>query len=147
MNKKPTILILCTGNSCRSHIAEGYLKSSIGDIANVQSAGAKPSGYVHPVAIEVMKEEGIDISGHHSKHLDEFILEQVDTVITVCQNAEGECPTFPGEVHHFCWCFDDPADATGSDDDVRIEFRRIRDEIKKRFQTYAVQLRSDLRVA
>jgi len=85
---KPTILILCTGNSCRSHLAEGILRAAAGDTLNVQSAGSKPAGYVHPLAIQVMKEIGIDISDHRSKHLDEFLKQPVETVVTVCGNAD-----------------------------------------------------------
>ena len=85
---KPIILILCTGNSCRSHMAEGFLRAAAGDLVNVQSAGSKPTGYVHPLAIKVMAEAGIDISGHRSKHLKEFLDQPVHTVITVCGNAD-----------------------------------------------------------
>src|SRR5689334_10437437 len=99
---KPTVLILCTGNSCRSHLAEGILRQAAGDVLNVQSAGSKPAGYVHPLAIQVMRELGLDISGHRSKPLTEFLPQQVETVITVCGNADQACPTFPGQVnrHH-----------------------------------------------
>lgn len=140
MKDKPTILILCTGNSCRSHMAEGYLHHKIGNLVNVQSAGAKPSNYVHPVAIEVMEEIGIDLSSHRSKHLDEFAQQDIDTVITVCGNAETCCPKFPGEKKHYCWTFADPADATGTVEEIRNEFRRIRDEIRKTFDKYAAEL-------
>lgn len=92
---KPTILILCTGNSCRSHIGEGFLRAALGDLANIQSAGSKPAGYVHPLAIKVMAEAGIDISAHRSKPLAEFLEQTVDTVITVCGNADAACPIFP----------------------------------------------------
>ena len=85
---KPTILILCTGNSCRSHIGEGFLRAALGDRANVQSAGSKPAGFVHPLAIKVMAEVGIDISGHRSKPLTEFLEQPVHTVITVCGNSD-----------------------------------------------------------
>lgn len=137
---KPTILVLCTGNSCRSHMAEGYLKHKVGELYDVQSAGASPSGYVHPVAEEVMKEIGIDLSLHRSKHLDEFKGGSVDTVITVCENAETCCPTFKGERNHYCWTFEDPADATGSEEEIRAEFRRIRDQICEKFDAYAEKL-------
>ncbi len=91
---KPTVLILCTGNSCRSHLAEGILRAAVGDSLNVQSAGSKPAGYVHPLAIQVMKEIGIDISVHHSKHMDEFLKQSVETVITVCGNVTRHVPCF-----------------------------------------------------
>jgi arsenate reductase len=85
---KPTVLILCTGNSCRSHIAEGILRQAAGDILDVQSAGSKPAGYVHPKAIAVMAEIGIDISGHHSKHMDEFLGQKVDTVTLLSKTGK-----------------------------------------------------------
>ncbi len=134
---KPTILILCTGNSCRSHMAEGILRRAAGDILDVQSAGSRPAGYVHPQAIAVMREIGIDISGHHSKHMDEFLNQKVDTVITVCGNADQACPMFPGQVHRHHWGFDDPAHATGTEEAVLAEFRRVRDQIRLVFEAYA----------
>lgn len=137
---KPTVLILCTGNSCRSHMAEGILRQAAGNILNVQSAGSKPAGYVHPKAIEVLKEIGIDISGHHSKHMDEFLGQKVDTVITVCGNADQACPMFPGQVHRYHWGFDDPAHATGTDEEILGEFRRVRDQIKLVFEAYGAGL-------
>lgn len=140
--KKPKILVLCTGNSCRSHMAEGFLKKEVGDLYDVQSAGSKPSGYVHPMAQKVMSEIGVDLSNHESKHLDEFTDQEVETVITVCDNAETCCPTFKGEKDHFCWTFEDPADAEGSDEEVAQEFRKIRDQICDKFEDYVVKLKS-----
>src|SRR5271170_1763142 len=96
---KPKVLILCTGNSCRSHLAEGFLRAAAGDLLDVQSAGSKPAGYVHPLAIKVMQEAGMDISGHHSKHLSEFLEKKIETVITVCGHADQACPIFPGQVN------------------------------------------------
>lgn len=133
----PLVLILCTGNSCRSHLAEGLLRAAAGDVIRVGSAGSKPAGYVHPLAIEVMKEIGIDISGHHSKHLNEFLEGQVETVITVCGNADQVCPMFPGQVNRHHWGFDDPAHATGTEEEQRAVFRRVRDEIRRVFEAYA----------
>jgi len=133
---KPTVLILCTGNSCRSHLAEGILRAAAGEILNVQSAGSKPAGYVHPLAIQVMKEIGIDISGHHSKHMDEFLKQPVETVITVCGSADQACPMFPGQVNRYHWGFDDPAHASGTDAEKLAVFRRVRDEIKRVFDAY-----------
>ena len=127
---KPTILILCTGNSCRSHLAEGILQKALGDVYDVRSAGSKPAGYVHPLAIRVMKEIGIDISNHQSKHLNEFLQQPIETVITVCGNADQACPIFPGQVNRYHWGFDDPAHATGTEEDKLAVFRRVRDEIK-----------------
>jgi len=138
---KPTILILCTGNSCRSHMAEGILRAAAGDLVDAQSAGSKPAGYVHPKAIEVMKEIGIDISAHTSKHMNDFLDKQVDTVITVCGNADQACPMFPGQVHRYHWGFDDPAHAAGTEEEILGQFRRVRDEIKLVFEAYAAGLR------
>jgi arsenate reductase (thioredoxin) len=137
MSKKPTVLILCTGNSCRSHIAEGILREAAGDLLDVQSAGSRPAGYVHSKAIAVMREIGIDISGHRSKHLDEFLDQEIETVITVCGNADQACPTFPGQINRYHWGFDDPAKAQGGDDEQFAVFRRVRDEIRRIFESYA----------
>jgi arsenate reductase len=137
----PAVLILCTGNSCRSHLAEGILHHAAGDLFDVYSAGSKPTGYVHPKAIEVMKEIGIDISGHTSKHLNEFLDKKVDTVITVCGNADQACPTFPGQVNRYHWGFDDPAHAKGKDEEVLNVFRCVRDQIKLVFEAYAAGYR------
>ena len=138
---KPTVLILCTGNSCRSHMAEGVLRAVAGDVVNVQSAGSKPAGYVHPKAIAVMREIGIDLSGHTSKHMREFLDREVRTVITVCGNADQACPIYPGQVNRHHWRFDDPAHATGTEEQVLAEFRRVRDEIRKVFTAYGAGLR------
>lgn len=134
---KPTILILCTGNSCRSHLAEGLLKAAAGELLDVQSAGSKPAGHVHSLAIQVMQEVGIDISSHHSKHMNEFLGRSVETVITVCGNADQACPVFPGMLNRHHWGFDDPALATGSDEEKLVVFRRVRDEIRRVFEAYA----------
>ncbi|MHB1306458.1 MAG: arsenate reductase ArsC [Limisphaerales bacterium] len=134
---KPTILILCTGNSCRSHLAEGILRAAAGDILNVQSAGSKPAGYVHRLAIQVMNEIGIDISGHHSKHMNDFLQQPIETVVTVCGNADQACPMFRGQVNRHHWGFHDPAHATGTDEEKLAVFRKVRDEIKMAFEAYA----------
>ena len=133
----PLILVLCTGNSCRSHLAEGILRAAVGDKFRVASAGSKPAGHVHPLAIQVMKEIGIDISWHHSKHLDEFLNQPVETVVTVCGNADQACPMFPGQVNRHHWGFDDPAHAIGSGEEKLAVFRRVRDEIRRIFEAYA----------
>jgi len=133
---KPAVLILCTGNSCRSHLAEGILRHAAGDLLEVHSAGSNPSGYVHPKAIQVMKEIGIDISGHSSKHMNEFLDRKVETVITVCGNADQACPMFPGQVNRYHWGFDDPAHAGGTNEEKLAVFRRVRDEIRRVFQAY-----------
>lgn len=134
---KPTVLILCTGNSCRSHLAEGVLRAAAGDILDVVSAGSKPAGYVHPLAIRAMAEIGIDISAHRSKSWNEFMAAPVETVITVCGNADQACPIFPGQVNRHHWPFDDPAHVTGTEAEQLVVFRRVRDEIRQRFEAYA----------
>lgn len=134
---QPLILILCTGNSCRSHLAEGILREALGNNYRIASAGSKPAGYVHPLAIKAMAEIGLDISGHHSKHLDDFLKEQVETVITVCGNADQACPMFPGQVNRHHFPFDDPAHAIGSEEEQFSVFRRVRDEIRAVFGAYA----------
>ena len=133
----PTVLILCTGNSCRSHLAEGILRAVAGDILRVESAGSKPAGYVHPLAVVVMKEIGIDISAHHSKHMNDFLTQPVETVITVCGNADQACPMYPGQLNRHHWGFDDPAHATGTEEEKLAVFRRVRDEIRRVFTAYA----------
>ena len=143
---KRSVLILCTGNSCRSHLAEGILRSAAGDLFEVRSAGSKPAGRVHPKAIEVMKEIGIDISGHTSKHLNEFLGKKVDTVITVCGNADQACPMFPGQVNRYHWGFSDPAHAKGTDEEILNIFRRVRDQIKLVFEAYAAGYRESKKV-
>ena len=139
---KPLILILCTGNSCRSHLAEGVLQAAVGESAEVASAGSDPAGYVHPMAVEVMKEIEIDISAHTSKHLDEFLQREVHIVITVCGNADQACPIFPGQAEKHHWPFDDPAKSTGSEEEIRTVFRRVRDEIRAKFEAYAENIPS-----
>ena len=134
---KPTVLILCTGNSCRSHLAEGILDAVAGDILDVQSAGSKPAGFVHPFAIAAMKEIDVDISGHRSKPLSEFIDWKIETVITVCSNVDAACPIFPGQVNRHHWPFEDPAQATGTEEERLAVFRRVRNEIRRTFTAYA----------
>lgn len=133
----PLVLVLCTGNSCRSHLAEGILRAASENRFEVASAGSAPAGYVHPLAIRAMAEIGIDISKHTSKHMNEFLQRRVETVITVCGNADQACPTFPGQVHRHHWPFDDPAHAVGSDEEKLVVFRRVRDEIARVFGAYA----------
>ncbi len=141
MSQKPRVLILCTGNSCRSHMAEGILRQAAGDLFEVFSAGSKPAGYVHPKAIAALAELGIDISAHTSKHMNEFLTRDIHTVITVCGNADQACPMFPGQVNRYHWGFSDPAHATGTEDEIMAEFRRVRDEIKLVFEAYAAGYR------
>ena len=140
MNKS-SVLILCTGNSCRSQLAEGVLSHIAGDLFDVYSAGSKPAGFVHPKAIAVMNEIGIDISGHTSKHMSDFLARKIDTVITVCGNADQACPVFPGQVNRYHWGFDDPAHASGTEEEVLATFRRVRDQVKLVFEAYAAGCR------
>lgn len=133
---KKEILVLCTGNSCRSQMAEGFLKSFDSEL-NVYSAGTNPSGTVHPKAIQVMKEIGIDISDAYPKNVDQFLDNSFDYVITVCDNAKETCPVFIGDVKEQLHIgFEDPAEATGTDEEILAEFRKIRDEIKDRFEEF-----------
>src|SRR3954454_11667678 len=143
---KPLILILCTGNSCRSHLAEGILQAALGDKYAVVSAGSKPAGYVHPLAIKAMAEIGIDVSGHRSKSWNEFMSAPVETVITVCGNADKACPIFPGQVNRHHWPFDDPAHATGTEEEQFAVFRGVRDEIRRCFEAYAAGQRDPAKV-
>lgn len=128
------ILVLCTGNSCRSQIAEGYLRHFAGDHAEIYSAGVETHG-VNPRAIAIMKEDGIDISAHTSNNIDEYRDIDFDFVITVCDNARERCPYFPTKAQKFHYNFPDPAKATGTETEIMAEFRAVRDMIK----TYSEQ--------
>ena len=139
---KPKVLILCTGNSCRSHMAEGILRNAASELIEVASAGSNPSGYVHPKAIAVLDEIGIDISSHTSKHMNDFLDQDVHTVITLCGNADQECPTYPGQFHRHHWGFEDPAHAEGSEDEIMEVFRKVRNEIKLVFEAYAAGIKA-----
>jgi arsenate reductase len=123
------ILVLCTGNSCRSQIAEGYLRYFAGDIASVWSAGVETHG-VNPQAIAIMQEDGIDITSHTSNHIDEYAGIDFDFVITVCDHAKERCPYFPTHAVKFHYNFPDPAKAIGSEEEITDEFRRVRGMIK-----------------
>lgn len=129
------VLILCTGNSARSQMAEGLLRAKAGDRYTVESAGSKPS-LVRPEAIAAMDELGIDLRSHRSKHVDEFVGQHFDVVITVCDNARDVCPVFPGGTEMLHWSFEDPALAEGSETERLAEFIRIRDQISARFDTW-----------
>jgi arsenate reductase len=122
-------------------MAEGILRRAAGDAMEVHSAGSKPAGYVHPLAIKVLAEIGIDISHHTSKHMNEFLNRPVTTVITVCGNADQACPMFPGQVNRYHWGFEDPAHALGTEEEILAVFRRVRDEIKLVFEAYAAGYR------
>jgi arsenate reductase (thioredoxin) len=125
-------------------MAEGLLRAAAGDIIEVHSAGSKPAGYVQPRAIQVMKEIDVDLSGHTSKHLHDFLDRRIATVITVCGAETEACPIFPGQVRRLHWAFDDPVHTKGSDEEVMREFRRVRDEMKRVFDAYAAGLRDGL---
>ena len=135
MSDKKRVLILCTGNSARSQMAEGLLRHLAGDRFEVESAGVEPS-HVRPQAVAVMREIGIDISGHRSKSVDEFSGQEFDHVITVCDNALERCPVFPGKTERIHWSFDDPAKAEGDETTVLAVFRRVRDEIENRLREF-----------
>lgn len=128
MDKKK-ILVLCTGNSCRSQIAEGYLQHFTGDKAEVYSAGIETHG-VNPIAVETMKEDGIDILSHTSNNIDEYRSIDFDFVITVCDNAKERCPFFPTTAKKFHQNFPDPAKAIGTEREIKEQFRRVRQQIK-----------------
>lgn len=130
MADKKRVLILCTGNSARSQMAEGLLRHDAGDRFWVASAGTKPST-VRPEAVAVMKELGIDISGHRSKSADEFAGWQFDYVLTVCDNAKESCPIFSGQSNHLHRSFEDPAVIEGTEEERLAVFRRVRDQIRK----------------
>ena len=133
------ILILCTGNSCRSQMAEGFLKS-LDPSLEVYSAGTNPSPRVHPIAVQVMEEMGIDISGGYPKDVARFIDQSFDFVITVCHHARESCPVFTGRVREQLHIgFEDPAEATGTEEEILAEFRRIRDEIRERFTSFYLE--------
>ena len=130
------VLILCTGNSCRSQMAQGFLKSFHPDW-EVLSAGTKPAERVNKYAIKVMAEKGIDIAGEHPKLVDQFIKDEFDYVVTVCDEAKEVCPVFTGKVsHRLHISFEDPADAVGTKEQVLPVYREIRDQISNRFATF-----------
>jgi arsenate reductase len=136
MSERKRVLILCTGNSARSQMAEGLLRSFGGGRFEVESAGTRP-GSVRPEAVEVMRELGIDISAQRSKSVDEFEGQEFDTVITVCDNARENCPVFPARTERVHWGFDDPAAVEGDEAARLAVFRRVRDEIDARLRAWA----------
>ena len=131
------ILVLCTGNSCRSQITEGYLRYFAGENAEVYSAGIEVHG-VNPRAIAIMKEDGIDISNHTSNHIDEYKNIDFDFVITVCDNAKERCPFFPTKAEKFHYNFPDPAKATGTEEEILAQFRQVRQMIKDYSEKFVV---------
>ncbi len=130
------VLVLCTGNSCRSQMAEALWNNIGAGEWQAFSAGSKPAGYVHPMAMDAMEEIGLDIRSNRSQHVDEFQNETFDIVVTVCDNAREACPVFPGAGETLHWPFDDPAYATGSDEEKQREFARVRDEIAERIRDF-----------
>ncbi len=133
--KKTRILVLCTGNSCRSQMAEGFFRCYGGDAVEVFSAGLEPKG-VNPRAITVMNELGIDISRHSSDHISKYINESFDYVITVCDNAAERCPVFPGAGTKLHWPFEDPAEASGSEEEIKAVFREVRDKMGEKIKRW-----------
>jgi arsenate reductase len=133
---KGRVLILCTGNSARSQMAEGLFRQALGDRFEVYSAGTRPTS-VRPEAIDVMREIGIDISGHRSKPVNEFLDQEFQYVITVCDHAKESCPVFPGKAERIHWSFDDPAAVVGTEEQRKAAFRSIRDQIAGRIRTFA----------
>ena len=132
------VLILCTGNSARSQIAEGLLRADGAGAFEVASAGTRPTA-VKPEAVAVMREIGIDISAQRSKHVDELAADDFDYVITVCDNAREECPVFPARVRRIHWGFEDPAAAEGTDEQRLAVFRRVRDEIRRKLREFVAE--------
>lgn len=129
------VLILCTGNSCRSQMAERIWEKAGAGAWHCESAGSKPSGYVHPLALAALQEIGLGVDGLTSKSIEDFANQEFDLVVTVCDNAKGSCPSLPGRkaLH---WPFDDPADATGTEEEQMVFFRRVRDEIVAKIDEY-----------
>jgi arsenate reductase len=143
---KPLVLILCTGNSCRSQMAEGFLKKLGGDLFEVYSGGSDPAGFVHPKAIAVMREAGVNIMGHESKSMDHFLKYQVNTVITVCDGAAEKCPVYPTQENTYLWTFSDPGKARGTDEEVLAVFRDVRDRIEMVMSAFVAGYRQALKI-
>lgn len=141
MSEKQTILVLCTGNSCRSQMAEGLLRKYKGERYRIESAGTDPKSEIHPLAVRVMKDIGIDISGQRPKNASEFLgRAPVHHILIVCDNANGTCPrTWPGAQTRTFMPFDDPADAAGTEQERLAVFRRVRDEIMVVAKTWEPQ--------
>lgn len=135
---KPKILVVCTGNSARSQMAEGFLRQMLGDRFQIYSAGTHPTA-VRPEAIEVMREVGIDISGQRSKSTGEFLGQEFRYVITVCDQARESCPVFPGAAERLHWSLEDPAQAQGDQEQRKAVFRRVRDQIAERVSEFAAR--------
>jgi arsenate reductase len=136
--EKPCVLFLCTANSSRSQMAEGFLRHSAGDRFEAASAGAQPTR-LNPDAVTVMKEHGIDISNHRSKGLEEFLDQRVNYLVTVCDKAKESCPIFPGCLTTLHWSLEDPAAAEGTETERLAVFRRVRDEIEEHIREFVAQ--------
>ena len=134
----PTILVLCTGNSCRSQLLHGYLQQLLGERATVYSAGIETHG-LNPRAVRVMAEDGLDIAHHTSNHVEEYAAVPFAYVLTVCDHAQEVCPVFPSSAQKLHHSFPDPAKATGSDEEIMQQFRAVRDQVKAYAQTFAAQ--------
>ncbi len=143
MMSKKKVLFLCTGNSCRSQMSEGLLRYFAGNEFDVYSAGTEPAPQVNPLAIEVMKEIGIDISNQNPKHVREFLNQKIDFVITTCNNARKACPTFPGKITNIHWGLEDPTDAKGSKEERSKVFRKTRDLIYSKIQEFLKKYKED----
>lgn len=139
MSQKLQVLILCTANSARSQMGEGLLRHIAGDKIDVYSAGSKPS-IVNPYAIQAMLDYGVDISGHHSDHLQQYLDKEFDYVITVCDNAAESCPVFPGKAERIHWGFPDPADVEGDDDAILASFIEVRNGLEAKFKEWLTTL-------
>lgn len=135
---KQHVLILCTGNSCRSQLAEALWRHEAGERYEVQSAGTVPKG-VHPLTLKVLEEIGVSTAGLRSKHVDEIDTRSLDLLITVCGSAKENCPLLPGQFRREHWPFDDPAAARGNEDEVMAVFRRVRDEIRERIRDFLTE--------
>lgn len=141
---KHRLIILCTGNSCRSQMAEGFLRELADDLFDAHSAGMNPAAEVHPLAVKVMSEIGIDISNNTCKHLNAFFDEPIDTVITVCSHADQSCPILPASTNRHHFGFPDPASAEGTEQEKLMVFRRIRDDIGNILLAYVAGRRDAL---
>ena len=137
MPKKEKIIFICTGNACRSQIAEGIMRQLAGDKFDVFSAGSHPS-LVHPMSIKVMKEIGIDITSHTSDPISNFLSKNINIVVTVCDNADKVCPVFPGKVERIHWSIKDPFKGWGSDPDDLDNFTRTRDDLVERIKNFLI---------
>ena len=138
MPKKEKIIFICTGNACRSQIAEGIMRQLAGDNFDVFSAGSHPS-LVHPMSIKVMKEIGIDITSHTSDPISNFLSKNINIVVTVCDNADKVCPVFPGKVERIHWSIKDPFKGWGSNPDDLVNFRFTRDDLVVRIKNYLMK--------